>query len=104
MPAIMREGRVVGLDVGGANIKAAVLEVSGKGVRLLTTVREYFPIWLRGRSSLAPKLSELAKKVAEGGRYYLVATMTAELSDVFRNKSEGVRFVVDSILEAFKGA
>lgn len=94
----------MGLDVGGANIKAAVLEVSRKGVRLLATVREYFPIWLRGRSSLAPKLSELAEKVAGGGRYYLVATMTAELSDVFRNKSEGVRFVVDSILEAFRGA
>jgi hypothetical protein len=80
------------MDIGGANTKAAWLD--GDGLR---TVSRPFEVW-RDREALAAVLRELA---AEGGPADAVAiTMTAELSDAFRTKREGVEFVLDAAQDA----
>jgi (4-(4-[2-(gamma-L-glutamylamino)ethyl]phenoxymethyl)furan-2-yl)methanamine synthase len=74
------------MDIGGANTKAAWLD----GVALRTVSRP-FEIW-RDRAALSTVLREIA---AEAGPAESVAiTMTAELSDAFRTKREGVAFVL----------
>jgi probable H4MPT-linked C1 transfer pathway protein len=76
------------MDIGGANTKAAWL----RGVSLRTVSRP-FEVW-RDRDALATVLREVA---AEAGPADAVAiTMTAELSDAFRTKREGVAFVLDA--------
>jgi (4-(4-[2-(gamma-L-glutamylamino)ethyl]phenoxymethyl)furan-2-yl)methanamine synthase len=81
------------IDVGGANTKAARLE----GPSLRTVSRPY-EIW-RDRDALSAVLREVA---AEAGPADAVAiTMTAELSDAFRTKREGVAFVLDAAQAAF---
>jgi hypothetical protein len=81
------------VDIGGANTKAARLE--GDALR---TVSRPFEVW-RDRDALAAVLREVA---AEAGEADAVAiTMTAELSDAFRTKREGVGFVLDAAVDVF---
>jgi probable H4MPT-linked C1 transfer pathway protein len=81
------------VDIGGANTKAARLDGAS-----LRTVSRPFEVW-RDREALADVLREV---VAEVGPARAVAiTMTAELSDAFRTKREGVAFVLDAAEEAF---
>jgi probable H4MPT-linked C1 transfer pathway protein len=80
------------VDIGGANTKAARLDGDS-----LQTVSRPFEVW-RDREALADVLREV---VAELGPACAVAiTMTAELSDAFRTKREGVEFVLDAAEDA----
>jgi (4-(4-[2-(gamma-L-glutamylamino)ethyl]phenoxymethyl)furan-2-yl)methanamine synthase len=90
----------VGWDVGGVQVKAARV-VSGAGVasRAQTAVRP-FEIW-RGRERLPQILREVAGELDIGSTAPSALTMTAELSDAFRSKREGVLFVMDAMREAF---
>ncbi len=82
---------VLGLDIGGANIKAATADGH--------SVSRAFPIW-QNRDGLLRELRQLPN--LSESHYDLVAlTMTAELADCFENKSEGVEFVVRTVAEAF---
>jgi len=80
------------VDIGGANTKAARLQ--GRSLR---TASRPFEVW-RDREALAAILRTVA---AEAGDADAVAiTMTAELSDAFRTKREGVAFVLAAAEEA----
>jgi (4-(4-[2-(gamma-L-glutamylamino)ethyl]phenoxymethyl)furan-2-yl)methanamine synthase len=87
---------VIGWDVGGVNTKVArvsdgrLMAVRGRPYEL-----QYDPRFL------VPLLRELAAEVhAEPAGTHAV-TMTAELSQMFRTKREGVGFVLDAISTAF---
>jgi probable H4MPT-linked C1 transfer pathway protein len=82
------------VDIGGANTKAAWLD--GDSLR---TVSRPFEVW-RDREALAAVLREVAAEVAGGPTGAVAITMTAELSDAFRTKREGVSFVLDAAAEA----
>jgi probable H4MPT-linked C1 transfer pathway protein len=85
--------RVIGWDIGGANVKAALVTVGG-GRTEVRTVSRAFEIW-KDRTALHGVLKSVAADlpVAEA----TAVTMTAELSDVFRTKREGVAFVLDAV-------
>jgi probable H4MPT-linked C1 transfer pathway protein len=82
------------VDVGGANTKAAWLD--GDSLR---TVSRPFEVW-REREALAAVLREVAAEVSGGPTDAVAITMTAELSDAFRTKREGVTFVLDAAQSA----
>lgn len=82
------------MDVGGANTKAAWLD--GESLR---TVSRPFEVW-RDRGALAAVLRDVAAEVAAGPADAVAITMTAELSDAFRTKREGVAFVLDAAEDA----
>lgn len=79
------------VDIGGANTKAAWYD--GEVVRTLTRP---FEVW-RDRDALAGVLREVGAGAADA----VAITMTAELSDAFRTKREGVAFVLDAAQSAF---
>jgi (4-(4-[2-(gamma-L-glutamylamino)ethyl]phenoxymethyl)furan-2-yl)methanamine synthase len=83
------------VDIGGANTKAAWLD--GKALR---TVSRPFEVW-RDREALAAVLRDVAAEVSAGPADGVAITMTAELSDAFRTKREGVAFVLDAAQDAF---
>lgn len=80
----------LGLDVGGANLKAA--HSSGQASVLP------FEVWKRP-DELARGLASLARTLPVAERVAL--TMTAELCDCYPTKSAGVRSILDATLEAF---
>jgi probable H4MPT-linked C1 transfer pathway protein len=96
---------VIGFDIGGANIKAVKISVDGKNIVLENLVREYMPIWIRGVKGLKEKLEEIKNRFkVELGKYFVGVCMTAELSDIFYTKSEGVAKIIEVVEEVFKDA
>ena len=92
--------KALGVDVGGANLKAALLTVEASGRLKVGTWTRYLPIWKLGREGLERGVKELASWA--GGVDAVAATMTAELSDLYFVKREGVNHVLDCLEEAFK--
>jgi len=91
---------VLGWDIGGANVKAAHLRRGG-GTTAVRTASQPFEIW-KDRESLGEVLRSVAAQLPPAAATAL--TMTAELSDAFRTKREGVNFVLDAVTRATQGA
>ena len=92
---------MIGWDVGGVNTKAARV-VRGE---LIAVHGRPFELQ-RAPSLLMPLLRELAADfgvTGSAGATHAV-TMTAELSQAFRTKREGVAFVLDAFASAFPSA
>jgi len=85
----------VGWDIGGAHLKASLLE-TGSGPARLRTAIVPFEIW-RDPGALAARLRGLR---GDPGATCAV-TMTAELSDVFPDRASGVRAVIEACTAAF---
>ena len=90
-------GGVIGLDVGGANTKA-VWRCGGER----RTVSRPFEVW-RDREALETVLRQVVADVAPEPVEAVALTTTAELSDAFRTKREGVVFVLDAAEAAVGG-
>ena len=95
--------RLFGWDIGGAHLKAAVLDESRRRPRLVWRLASY-EIW-KGREALAVRLRRMLEEIAPGrgaspaGARHAV-TLTAELSDVFLTRDAGVRFVLSACRRA----
>jgi probable H4MPT-linked C1 transfer pathway protein len=88
---------VVGLDVGGANTKAAFVD----GVDAVRVVSEPFEVWREPEAMarvIADVVARLGTEVAP-----VALTTTAELVDVFASKREGVLHVLDAAEQALPG-
>ena len=93
---------VLGWDIGGVNVKTALIKTWNGSVKELKTATQYFPIWKRGKEQLPAVLDRLRNEVAGSIKLDAVGiTMTAELSDVYWTKREGVNHVLDCIEEVF---
>ncbi len=90
--------RVLGIDVGGANLKYVIVRLEDDKQILEVVKREYFPLWRRGREQLKLRLSEISKEFKPD---YTSVCMTAELCDIYESKSEGVIDIVYSCCDAF---
>ena len=88
--------RILGWDVGGANIKAA--RIGDEGRPGPAVVERPFALW-REPHRLPVVLSEVADRI--GNARTMALTMTAELADCFATKREGVAFVLDAFSAAF---
>jgi probable H4MPT-linked C1 transfer pathway protein len=92
---------VIGWDIGGANTKAAFLRTENGYVKELRTATEYFPVW-KNPAKLAAVLSVLKERVSVGAKLDGVGlTMTAELSDAYQTKREGVNHVLGCAAQVF---
>jgi len=93
---------VLGLDIGGANTKATFLKTKDGTVKELRTFIEYFPIWKSGKEQLPKVLEKLKKRLVDSTALDGVGvTITAELSDAYWTKKEGVHHVLDCVTEVF---
>ncbi len=94
---------VAGWDVGGAHIKAASVVSDGERGEEVRIVVRPFEIW-REPDMLPSILTEVGDELGIQGARAAAVTMTAELSDVFRTKRDGVLFVLDGMERAFPHA
>lgn len=91
-----------GWDVGGVNVKLARLDVRAGRVTAARAVVRPFEVW-RDPGDLARVLRECLAEAGVGPGAPAGVTMTAELSDAFRSRREGVLHVLDAA-EAAAGA
>ena len=90
---------VLGWDIGGVNTKGA------RVVQARVLAARVAPYELqREPAALAPLLQRLAREVGAAPGDPHAVTMTAELSQLFRTKREGVGFVLDAVGTAFPDA
>ncbi|HQR07187.1 MAG TPA: hydantoinase/oxoprolinase family protein [Gemmatales bacterium] len=82
---------VLGLDIGGANLKAATS--TGQAVTMP------FPLW-KQPDQLSGGISQLVQKLPTEGP--VAITMTGELCDCFPNKAAGVRHILAVVENALR--
>jgi (4-(4-[2-(gamma-L-glutamylamino)ethyl]phenoxymethyl)furan-2-yl)methanamine synthase len=90
-------GPVIGLDVGGANTKAAVVQGDGPA----RIISEPFELW-REPERLSDAIGSVVGRLGLEGAPVALTT-TAELVDVFASKREGVLTVLDACERALAG-
>lgn len=95
-------GAAIGWDVGGVNTKAASVTFANGGTDLRSVSAPYQ--LQHDPSALVPTLRRLAGELGVSGGEPHAVTMTAELSQLFRTKREGVGFVLDALETAFPGS
>jgi hypothetical protein len=91
---------VLGFDIGGANTKAAFLQTQKGKLQDARVQVEYFPVW-KEPEKLSSVLLALKKRLGADRLDGLGVTMTAELSDAYQTKREGVRRILAGVKEAF---
>lgn len=87
-------------DIGGANIKSACLYINGeKETRILCDKRN-FPMWQKSKQLTDFFLSYQGR---ENCSYIksIAVTITAELSDIFRTKREGINYILGVLEKVF---
>lgn len=95
---------VLGLDIGGANTKAAYVTTQNGKVTKFETALEYFPFWKRDTHQLCSMFSDLKQRLCGSTVLDCVGvTLTAELSDAYRTKREGVNQILECVCQAFAG-
>lgn len=87
---------IIGWDIGGANLKAARQQVDGWQV-----AQQPFAMWQR-RAELAAAVAGMSARLGPATR--AAVTITAELSDAFRTKREGINFVIEALQAALPAA
>jgi probable H4MPT-linked C1 transfer pathway protein len=78
---------ILGLDIGGANLKAATPDGRAEAVP--------FPLW-KQPEKLPAALAELVARFGEVNEF--AVTMTGELCDCFETKQQGVAAIVNAVL------
>lgn len=93
---------VIGWDIGGANTKAVFLRTENGQVREYKSLIEYFPVW-KNPEKLSEVLLTLKEKVSGNAKLDGVGlTMTAELSDAYLTKRDGVNHILACAAQAFE--
>jgi len=86
--------KILTFDIGGANTKKLLYDAGN----ILKNEIHYFPFW-REWKSFPDFLSKLKEDASEVGFVF-----TAELSDAFRSKTEGIEFLLEVCSSIFPGA
>lgn len=94
---------VAGWDVGGVNVKAARVTVRDAAVVEARAIVRPFEIWHQPEE-LARVLRGAAGEAEIAPSVPMAVTMTAELSDAFASRREGVLHVLEAVREAFPRA
>jgi probable H4MPT-linked C1 transfer pathway protein len=90
---------VLGYDVGGANTKAALLHTEN-GQLSVKVASRYFPIW-KTPERLTEVLLSLKQQLGAEDLDAVGITMTAELSDAYQTKREGVKHILGCVQNAY---
>jgi probable H4MPT-linked C1 transfer pathway protein len=88
---------VIGLDIGGANTKAAVVDDADR----VEVVSEPFEVW-REPGAMAGVIADVVGRLNVDGAPVALTT-TAELVDAFASKHDGVLHVLDAAQRALPG-
>lgn len=96
-----------GLDIGGANSKAALILFKDKEIQNSFSYIEYFPFWKKTITEIPEMLNRIISNLIVKNGYalkqidYISVTITAELSDAFKTKREGILTILKALKQVF---
>jgi (4-(4-[2-(gamma-L-glutamylamino)ethyl]phenoxymethyl)furan-2-yl)methanamine synthase len=88
---------ITGLDIGGAHLKGAQVDRTG---RVTAAVQLPCALW-QGLDRLQAALAELRTRLRPGGA--VAVTMTGELADLFADRAQGVGRLLDATAAGWPG-
>ncbi len=89
----------IGWDIGGAHVKAALLNSAGE---IAGVYQEPCPLW-KGLDRLHTAVSAITGKLP-GSKARHAITMTGELVDLFDNRDDGVKQIIQAMVGLLPGA
>lgn len=96
----MKKYKIIGWDIGGANIKATkiIYNQKNKKIEFVSSISKYFAMWDKTQN---PKIliKEICNKLK--GADLFAITMTAELADRFFLKIEGIKYIINLFKDNF---
>ncbi len=99
---------ILGLDIGGANTKAALLTFKNNLIEESISHVEYFPFWKKTIEQIPEMFKRIISRLLRGTPNKLkkidqiAITITAELSDAFQTKREGILTILAALQKIFK--
>ena len=98
---------ILGLDIGGANIKAALIIFRDLEIIDSFSYIEYFPFWEQNLKDIPKMLQRVSSKIEQNihvkleNIQFIAITITAELSDAFQTKREGINIILNALETVF---
>lgn len=89
---------IIGWDIGGAHIKAAVMTQAGE---IIAIVQQPCPLW-KGLAQLQRAVTTIMQELPVTAHCHAV-TMTGELVDLFDNREDGVKQIIAVMCELLPG-
>jgi len=100
----METKNILGLDIGGANTKAALIKFRNSEILESFALIEYFPFWENTLNDIPNMIKKIVENLIAKNHLnlkdinFISITITAELSDAFQTKREGILTIL-SVLE-----
>ena len=88
----MTQTNTIGWDIGGAHVKAAVINPAGD---VIAVYQQPCPLW-KGLDQLRNAVTQILQE-ASASRYQQAITMTGELVDLFEDRDDGVKQIIDTM-------
>jgi probable H4MPT-linked C1 transfer pathway protein len=85
--------KIIGWDIGGAHVKAAALNSNGE---VLWVSQQACPLW-KGVDFLDRTILAILQKITARPSLHVI-TMTGELVDCFPDRLQGVKAIIDTVL------
>jgi len=92
------QANIVGWDIGGAHVKAAVI---GAG-KIIAVYQQPCPLW-KGLDQLQHAVNSIMQELA-GSNLCHAMTMTGELVDLFDNRDDGVKQIIQTMTDLLPGS
>jgi len=90
----MKQTNMIGWDIGGAHIKAAVINSSNE---IVAIYQQPCPLW-KGLRYLQVAVKQILHEIVAGDCYHAI-TMTGELVDLFKDREDGVKQIMTSMTQ-----
>ena len=92
------QANIIGWDIGGAHVKAAVISAG----EIIAVYQQPCPLW-KGLDQLQHAVNAIMQEVAGSNRHHAM-TMTGELVDLFDNRDHGVKQIIQAMTELLPDA
>lgn len=98
---------IIGFDIGGANTKAALIECKKGKIICLSSKIEYFPFWEKTNNDIISLFNNIVNSLTANSNVsrqeieHVAISITAELSDAFYTKREGIFIILSTLKEVF---
>ena len=98
---------LLGFDIGGANTKAALVNFNNREIEAAFSYIEYFPFWEKKIEDISHMLNKVKDQLLSKNQFlienidFICITITAELSDAFQTKREGIITILNALCQIF---
>jgi probable H4MPT-linked C1 transfer pathway protein len=93
-----QQASIIGWDIGGAHVKAALLDQTGKA---LAVIQKTCPLWL-GLDQLTASVKAIVAEMPHQAMQHAI-TMTGELADIFPDRLTGVCEIAQTMQKLLYG-